>query len=460
MSVELVLSRSIAGKLPPSCDEAEEAVLSACIVDPRLIGRVRSILQPDHFASGRHQAIWKAILAVVDAGASVDVVSVGRHLRDEGRLAQVGSMASLTALINSPYTSLPNTLDHARFVFDAWRMRRAIHRCQLATAVGYTDFGEVQPFLDSLREDIQRIADASHKPPAERNLDVLKRLIRNVRAQAADDDGVTGIPTGFRPLDRRTAGLHSGHLTIVGARPGVGKTSFLGQIALHVASKRIGVGFVSLEMTRDELLQRALCTLAGVNTMRMRTGQLSQTEWSNVTEAAHHLSAWPIYIDDQPNRNIRQVRESVYGFVDRAAKDKVPLGVVVLDYLQFVSPTPEKERAPLREGLAQVSKGLKDLSRELGLPIVVAVALNRDVDKAGSVRFPRKSDIRDCGNIESDADNIVFIHRRARVVDEKETFVDDGEAWFILDKQRGGVAGEPIKVRFEGQYSRFVEAYP
>lgn len=460
MTLALVVSRKTDGLPPPWSEEAEVAVLSACMIDPRLIPHVRSVLRPEHFGSGRNGHIYAAILAVVDAAKAVDVVSVGEYLRDTGRLFEAGGMSALTEILNSPYTVLTNTTTHAWVIYDKWRVREAIRRCQLGAAVGYTDHGEVQAYLRGLRVDLARLEDAGASTPSESNLDVLKGAVRELTQRVARGSHITGIPTGLDPYDRRTAGLHSGHLTVIGARPGLGKTALLGQVAASVASGGIGVGFVSLEMTRREILERMVCARATVNTMRFRDGNLSQTQWADIQATMSQISKWPLWFDDRVNRNIHQVRESVYGFLKQAEAAKVPLGVVVIDYLQFITPSEEKRRAPLREALAEASKSLKELARELGIPIVVAVALNRDVDKSGAVRFPRKSDIRDCGNIESDADNIVFIHRKARVVDEKETFVDDGEAWLIIDKQRGGMSGDPIKVRFEGQYARFVEAYP
>lgn len=454
--------RAIEGRQPPHDLGAEAAVLSALMIDPKAFDRI-PYMAPEHFFSEAHRQIFKAAHSVRARAEPVDLATVLAELSRTERIAQVGKGYLHEVHDSAPYVA--NVDAYARIVFTLARVRRLIATCQRVAAEGYFDHGEHEMFIAEAARALETIAREGIAEKVEKNLDALKRLVLEIAAIAQKREknksagGVTGIPTGIRWLDRITRGLHGKQLTIVAARPGVGKTSLGMQILLHAAFLGIGGAMFELEMTRDELLMRAVSQIARVDSDRLRGGDIGYEEWRRVQDAATKISVLPLQIDDTATLHVRTLRSRALQMIDESAREKQPLGIIVVDYLQFIASTPELVKAQRREQIGEAARELKVLAKETGVPVVALAQLNREVDKrTGSVRWPKMSDIADCGDIEKHADNILFIHREAKIEGEndREVFVDDGKAVFILAKQRGGKRGVG-HVHFEGEHSRFID---
>lgn len=449
--------RPVDGVPPPHSLEAETAVLCACVLSVETLRRCAATVRPEHFFQGAHQRIFEAMLAVDAAGAPLDAVAVATELRARGRIEQIGGAAYVAELLADRFADSAKASHHARIVFDLWRAREAIRLCQAAVSRGYHALGDVQEFLASLERDVGQLAQATRGEAIRDNIDSLKALVRSVMADHTGPRGVTGIPTGFAGLDAITRGWHAAELTVVGARPGVGKTALLGQIASCISALDVGTGVVSLEVPRETLITRLVCGAASVDTNRFRGAELGADEVRRFMAACEAFGKLPLWIDDRQGLNIHAIREAAFRFLDCGIAKKKPLGALVVDYVQYIAATPERARAPVRDQIGQASRGLKALARELKIPVIAAVALNRQIEgRSGKVSRPRMSDIRDCGNIESDADNVFFIHRDASVDEDGREREVSSETDLIVEKQRNGPTGT-VRLLFEKRFQRFRE---
>ena len=436
-------------------------MIGSCIIHPARIDEVVSFLAPEHFYSEAHRRIFEAIVSVCEKKAPVDVVTVATRLRETDRLAQVGGMPYLIDIMNvSPDVSRAET--YGRTVFDLYRVRTLIETCQRVAADGYYGFGDPQDFIEQAEQSVTALARLAPKSVVETNLVAIKRVIQMIadaQKRAQEDGvgtGVSGIATGFPSYDKITAGQHGSLFTIIAARPGLGKTSLALQIAYNVAKQGFAVPFFSLEMSKDELLYRLLSQVSNVDSGLMRGGGMTRTHWTAITDAAKDIAALPLLIDDTASLNVRHIAARVRKHIESRKSGEPPVGLVVVDYVQFVAPVPELAKSFPKDQIAYSTKGLKNLAKETRLPVIALAALNRDVEKSGKVRRPRKSDIRDCGNIESDADVIAFLHRDAEVTkDGVEVYQENRPTELILDKQRAGVGTGTVNLIFDGPRTKF-----
>jgi replicative DNA helicase len=463
---------SIEGRVPPHDLDAEAAVLSAVMLDQQALDKVNEFLRPEHFYSEAHRRIYEACVELSLRGQAPDVVQIGSWLRDHDRLSQVGGMAYLTQVLDAA-PAVANVTAYGRTIHEKWRIRNLIVACQRVVAQGYGGYGEAQQFIDGAEQAVYDIARTEQS----NSVRTMKELVRDAfeRIDRAAKRGLrlTGTPTGFDRYDRLTSGLHDGELTIVAARPGMGKTSLVLNMAVNVASPQQyekaddpndrweepghGVVVFSLEMPREQLVQRMLCSEARVDVGRLRTGMLSPSDWDKLTPAASHLSSLSLWIDDSPALGILELRSKVRRLqaeVDRvdpeSGEKKKRLGLVIVDYLQLMR---GRENAASREQeISEISRGLKQLSKELSIPVIALSQLNRAVEtRSEKSKRPQLSDLRESGAIEQDADNICFIYRDDYY--NKET-ADRNLAELIIAKQRNGPT-DTVRVRFDAQYTRF-----
>ena len=462
----------IEGRIPPHDLDAEGAVLSAVMIDPLAFDKVSELLRPEHFYSEAHRRIFEAAVELSATGKPVDVVQVATWLRDRDRLAQVGGMAYLTEVLNAA-PAVANVAAYGRTIHEKWRVRQLMLACQRVMAQGYSGYGEAQLFIDSAEQAVYDIARTRESSSVQLLRDVVHETFRRIEKANARGLRITGIPTGFDRYDRMTSGLHDGELTIVAARPGMGKTSLVLNMAANVATPQqvesardpndrweeagYGVAVFSLEMPREQIANRMLCSEARVDVSKVRTGMLTPTDWSKLTQAAAHLHNLNIWVDDSPALSILELRSKVrrmqaeFDRVDPATGEKKQrVGLVVVDYLQLMR---GRENAQSREQeISEISRGLKHLAKELNLPVMALSQLNRAVETRGEKsKRPQLSDLRESGAIEQDADNICFIYREDYY--NRET-VDRNVAELIIAKQRNGPT-DIVKVRFEAQYTRF-----
>jgi replicative DNA helicase len=457
----------IEGRVPPHDLGAEAAVLSAVMVDPLALDRVCEFLKPEHFYSEAHRRIFEACVELSSQGKPVDVVQAATWLRDHERLAQVGGVEYLTEVLNAA-PAVANVAAYGRTIHEKWRVRQLILACQHVTAQGYVGYGDAQQFIDSAEQAVYEIAHSRESTNVRTLKELMHEAFQRIESASARGARITGIPTGYDRYDRMTSGLHDGELTIVAARPGMGKTSFVLNIAVNVASPLqlesahdpnerweepgLGVIFFSLEMPREQIANRMLCAEARVDVSCVRTGQLTTSHWSKLTHAAAQLQHLSVWIDDSPTLSILELRSKVRRLQAEFGRgqEKRRIGLVVVDYLQLMRGS---EGAASREQeISEISRGLKQLAKELNLPVIALSQLNRAVEtRAERSKRPQLSDLRESGAIEQDADNICFIYRDDYY--NKDT-MDRNIAELIVAKQRNGPTGI-VKVRFEPQYTRF-----
>jgi replicative DNA helicase len=462
----------VAGRVPPHDLDAEGAVLSAVMIDPFALDKVLEFLRPEHFYSEAHRRIYEACVDLRSTGKPVDVVQVGTWLKDRERIAQVGGMGYLTEVLNAAPV-IANIAAYGRTIREKARIRQLIATCQRVAAEGYSDYGEAQGFIDSAEQAVYEIARTPESSSVEKLLEVMKKAFKQLQDAANRGDRITGLPTGFARYDKLTAGLHDGDLTIVAARPGMGKTSFVLNVAVNVASPKgresvadptqrweepgCGCVIFSLEMPREQLANRMICSEGKVDVGKLRQGFLGQQDWGRLTQAASYLGGLPIWIDDSPTLSILELRAKVrrlqaeYDKVDQEGRKVRRIGLVVVDYLQLMK---GRENAASREQeISEISRGLKALSKELKIAVIALSQLNRAVEtRTEKNKRPQLSDLRESGAIEQDADNICFIYRDDYY--NREMSTEPNIAELIIAKQRNGPTGI-VKVRFDREYTRF-----
>jgi replicative DNA helicase len=466
------------GRVPPHDLDAEAAVLSAVMLDVFALDRVLEFLKPEHFYSEAHRRIFEAAVDLRASGKPVDVVQIGTWLKDRGRIAQIGGMGYLTEVLNAA-PAVANVAAYGRTIREKSRIRQLIATCQRVSAEGYLDYGEAQTFIDSAEQAVYDIARTPETSSVEKLIDVMKKAFKQMQDANARGDRITGMATGFTKYDGLTAGLHQGDLTIVAARPGMGKTSFVLNVAANVAQPRgrelvsdpsqkweepgNGVVIFSLEMPREQLANRMICSEARVDVSKVRKGMLSPGDWSKLTQAAAYLGSLPIWIDDSPALSILELRAKVRRLqaeYDRASSGLGPggeerpgkkIGLVVVDYLQLMR---GHEYVNSREQeISEISRGLKGLAKELHLSVVALSQLNRAVEtRTEKHKRPQLSDLRESGAIEQDADNICFIYRDDYY--NREASTEPNIAELIIAKQRNGPT-DTVRVRFDHAYTRF-----
>lgn len=470
----------MAGRVPPHDLDAEAAVLSACMLDRDALDRVLELIEPEHFYSDANKLIFEACRALSLEGTPIDVVSVAAWLRSREQIQRIGGPKYLARLVDAT-PAVANVGHHARVVKEKWRVRRVISVCHKYAALGYGDVGIPQEFIDLAEQELYDIARTPETSTVHPLKDVLTTAFKQISAAAERGDQITGVPTRYVDLDKKTAGLHRGDLMIVAARPGMGKTSFVLNLAVNVASPQsvivpgpghdgygeqeaerpgYGVAVFSLEMPKEQVAARMVCCEARVDLGKLRQGNLTQDDWAQLTSAASMLANLPVWIDDSPGLGILELRAKVRRLqaeYSRAHGPDAPgLGCVVIDYLQLMQ---GRKNAQSREQeISEISRGLKQLAKELSVPVIALSQLNRGVEtRSGKDKRPLLSDLRESGAIEQDADIIIFIYRDEYY--NHETTTDHGIAELIVAKQRNGPTGT-VRVRFVSSCTRFENLAP
>jgi len=472
---------TIAGRVPPHDLDAEAAVLAAILLDRDALDRVLEILKAEHFYSDAHGRIYEASQELALAGTPIDIISVASWLRDRERLQQVGGAAYLAQLADAT-PAVAHVTSHARVVYEKWRLRQLIATCQKVAAEGYGDVGEVQGFIDGAEQSIYQLARTPQGTSTQPIALALRAAFEQITAAAERGDRITGISTGYERLDGKTAGLHDGDLMIIAARPGMGKTSFVLNLAVNVASPRtismpgpgedghgverhapgFGVAVFSLEMPREQLATRMVCCEGRVDVGKVRQGFLQPDDWRRLTEAASYLSTLPVWLDDTPAISLLEVRAKVRRIQAEYNQEPSPgnpgrrMGLVVIDYLQLMK---GRDGVSSREQeISEISRGLKQLAKELKIPVIALSQLNRAVEtRTTKDKRPQLSDLRESGAIEQDADTIIFIYRDEYY--NPETTNSKGLAELIIAKQRNGPTGK-VLVRFAASCTRFDNLAP
>ncbi len=432
-------------KVPPQNLEAESSVLGGILLENDAVNQVLELLRPEDFYRETHRKIFRAMIELTDRSEPVDIITMGDQLKTRGELEAVGGSAYLASLADFVPTAA-NITYYARIVREKSILRSLISTATEIATRGYEEQGNVEEFLDAAEKVIFDISEKKIKASFVSVGDMIKDTLKTVEKLYERKEMVTGVPTGYEDLDKLTAGLQPADLIIVAGRPGMGKTALALNIATNAAFTGVGAAVFSLEMAKEQLVLRMLCSEARVNSSKVRSGYLGERDFPQLAKAAGRLHDAPIYIDDTPAISVLELRAKARRLVrDRSKK----IGLVVVDYLQLMRGMGNANNR--EQEISEISRSLKALAKELSVPIIALSQLNRRVEDRGD-RRPMMSDLRESGAIEQDADVIMFIYR-----DEVYNKSDDsqkGKAEVIIAKQRNGPI-DTINLTFLNEYTRF-----
>lgn len=431
-------------KVPPQNLEAEQSVLGAMLLEKEAVPKVMQIL-PDsgNFYSEIHRIIYEGIINLFNQNKPVDVVALREEFKKRDKLKDVGGAAYLAELVNFVPTTA-NVTYYAQIVREKKILRDLLKVAASISSLSYNDSLDLDIILDKSQSLIFNITQQRIKTPFVHIKDVLKETFEHIESLYEKKEHVTGVPTGFTQLDRLTSGFQPSDLIVIAGRPSMGKTSLALNIAQYAAVEaRIPLAIFSLESAKEQLVERMLCSEARVNSQKLRTGFLSEDDWSRLTEAAAVLSEAPIYIDDTPNISVLELSAKA-----RQLKVENNIKMIMLDYLQLMEGNRRAENR--QQQISEISRSLKALAKELSVSLVAISQLSRAVEQREDKR-PRLSDLRESGAIEQDADLVLFLYREYYYTRAPE---DEGIAEFVVSKQRRGPTGK-IPLVFINEYTRF-----
>jgi replicative DNA helicase len=428
------MQNEISGKIPPQSIEAEKSLLGCLLIDKDAILKIADFLKPEDFYRGIHQTIFQTCLELFQKGEPIDILTVSNRLEEKKLLEEVGGRTYLTELINS--VSAPsNVLNYAKIIQKKRVLRDLISASQEIGQMAFNEMEEVEKILDRAEKRIFSIAQKSLTQKFVPVKETLEEAFERIDKLSKQGASLRGIPTGFRDLDNILAGLQKSDLIILAARPTMGKSALATSIALNVAIREnVPVGIFSLEMSKDQIVDRFIASLAGIDLWRLRTGRLSaegdQNDFVKIQRAMAHLAEAPIYIDDAPTSTVLQMKAMC-----RRLQAEKGLGLVIVDYLQLMEPL-NPDASPVQQ-VSENSKALKALARELQVPVLAISQLSRAVEHR-SPPIPKLADLRQSGTIEQDADVVLFIYREDRYFQETPR---KGIADVIIAKHRNGPVG-------------------
>ena len=431
-------------KVPPHDADSEKSVIGALLIDPSSIGLIAHFLHAEHFYSRQNQVIFEACLELYEKQQPIDAITLKNQLKSASQLTVAGGQAYLAELISSVPTAA-NVEHYARIVKNHFIKRKIIEVSSRAVEKAFESGSDTRMMLDSIESEVFAIAEET----TGRDFVPLKQLLTESFDRLDDlskgDGHLRGLPTGLSELDIKLAGMQDSNLLILAARPGVGKTSLALNIGLHVAqTQKKGVAIFSLEMSKEELVDRLLVSHADIDAWRLKTGRLTPEDTQAVIEAMGDLAESPIYIDDTAGASILEMRTKA-----RKLKASHNISLVIVDYLQLVDPG---RRMDSREQqVSYVSQNLKNLARELKVPVLVLSQLNRMVEQRTSKK-PQLADLRESGSIEQDADVVMFIYQE----NESDDMLDTNKRMMKLSiaKHRNGALAD-IDMMFRGDRVKF-----
>ena len=435
--------RATFDRVPPHNLDAEVSVIGSMLLSKDSIPEVNEIIEAEDFYRGAHRTLYEAVCDLYDRGEPVDPVTLGDELDRRGRLESVGGVVAISDLLGRVPTAA-NAAYYARIVADQALRRRLIETGTEITRIGYESEDGADVAVDSAEAAMYRVAQRDRSNEFTPMKDLLTESFELIEKLHENNSAVTGLPTGFTDLDELTAGLQPANLMILAARPGMGKSTLVTNLASNVAvNQRRPVVLFSLEMSKMELLQRLLAAEGRVDSDRLRTGRLQDNDWPKLSQAIGRLADSPLYIDDTPGLNLMEMRSKC-----RRLKQKHGLDLVILDYLQLMQ-AHRRSESRVQE-VSEMSRGLKILAKELGVPVIALSQLSRKPEDRHD-RRPMLSDLRESGSIEQDADIVTFIYRDD--VYDSESMAK-GEAELIVAKHRNGPL-KTVRLTFIGNQSRF-----
>lgn len=431
-------------RIPPQALEAEQAVLGALLVNPECISRVVDVLEPDYFYRKSHQVIYASVLDLFDKNEPIDIVTVSQCLKDQGKLDGVGGRQYLTDLAMSVATTA-NVEFYAKSVSEKALLRNLIKAGTEIVATCYDEI-EADIAVDKAERLIFGISQRRNMQALVPIREIVNESFARIEKRYEQRDALSGLSTGFYDLDEMTSGWQKSDLVIVAARPSMGKTAFTLNLAQHAAVEcGVPVAVFSLEMSKEQLVQRLLCSEARIDANKLRTGFLQTNDWTALSVAMGRLGEAPLYIDDSPAISVLDIRAKCR----RLKAEMKDLGLVIIDYIQLMQGRKQSDNRV--QEVSEISRGLKTLSRELDVPVIALSQLSRAVEARQNKR-PMLSDLRESGSIEQDADIVMFIYRDDYYNPESER---RGEAEIIIAKQRNGPVGT-VELLYQASITRFL----
>ena len=440
------------GKIPPQALELEEAVLGAIMLEKDAIIEVIDILKPESFYKDEHQKIFKAVLDLFANDKAIDLLTVQEQLKRQNQLEEIGGPFYITQLTNR-VASAAHIEFHARIVQQKFIQRELIRVSTEIQNRAFDDSVDVNDLLDFSEGELFNVAQGNIKKEAAPVNVLIKEAIIQIQEASKNENNLSGVPSGYTKLDRLTSGWQKADLIIIAARPSMGKTALVLSMTRNIAiDHKKSVAIFSLEMASLQLVNRLMASEAEIPSEKIRNGNLSETEWERLDYRIKRLEDAKIFIDDTPAISIFELRAKC-----RRLKRQHDVDIIIIDYLQLMSGTPET-RGNREQEVSNISRALKSIAKELNVPVIALSQLNRSVEIRTGSKRPQLSDLRESGAIEQDADMVIFIHRPEKygiLLDDEGNSLK-GLAEIIVAKHRNGALGD-VHLRFVGEFTKFVE---
>ena len=438
------MDENVIKRIQPHNNEAEQAILGSILMDRDVISEISDKLSREDFYNAQYGIIYESMKELYNEGKEIDVISLSNKLKSKDVPEEISSLAYLSNIIAAVPVSA-NAKEYAQIVADDSALRKLIKLADNTSKDCYLSKESVEVILNEAEQNIFRLVQGrSGSGKFKETKEIIMEVLEDIEKAARNKGQFTGLPTGFKDLDNMLTGMNGGELILVAARPAMGKTAFVLNIAHHIAIReKTGVAIFNLEMTAEQLVTRIMAVDSMVESGHMKTGDINDTEWGKLLESTQNLNTAPLYIDDNSSITIAELRTKC-----RKLKQTKDIGLIVIDYLQLMNSTGKVESRQLF--IAEVSRALKSLAKELNVPIIALSQLNRAVDTRTDHR-PTLADLRESGAIEQDADVVMFIYRDDEYNKESEK---PGVAEIIVAKQRNGSTGT-VELAWIGKYTKF-----
>ena len=441
-----------ARRMLPQNIEAETSVLAACMLNQEAIEEVATKLSPESFFRAPHRIVFEGMLDLYGRNIPIDQISLAENLHGTGQLDAVGGKAYLVELADNTF-ALTNWRTHVDIVKRTSILRDLVYASAAINALAYDAPDDLDAVVEEAEKTLFEVTEKRVSSEFRRMDELVTEAFEEITRLAEQKSRIAGAPSGFKDVDALFHGFRSGDLIVLAARPGVGKTSFALNLAVNAAKAGVSVAFLSLEMSASQLVQRILCSEAKVGLSRLRSGQIAESDWGSIADASNTLSKLDMYIDDTPGLSILELRAKARR--ELRGKEK---GLIVVDYLQLMQPQTVRRDGNRAVEVAEISRGLKILAKEMNMPVIALSQLSRAVEMRGKKR-PMLSDLRESGAIEQDADIVMFIDRS---MDEAEAESDGrpdlGTAELIVAKHRNGPTRD-IRLAFNAEYTKFMDFF-
>ena len=441
------MDEAVIRKIQPNSVESEQAVLASMLMSREAVVNVADMLTKDDFYQIQYGVIFEAMVELYHEGTSIDLITLMERLKEKGVPESVYGIETMQELMSAVPTSA-NAKKYAEIVKDRANMRRVIKLAENAANECYTLKDSSANILSNIENQVLEMTqNANNGDDIVPIREVVDNVLRNIREAAKQQGNVTGVPTGFLDLDDMLTGLHGSELILVAARPAMGKTAFVLNIAEYVILKTdVPVAIFNFEMNKEQLVQRMIAMESQVNSQNIRTGNLQDDQWLKLYESSNIIGGTKLFIEDQSNVTIGDIRNKC-----RKLKQRHNVGLIIIDYLQLMSGNGRTDSR--QQEVSEISRGLKVLAKELDVPIIALSQLSRAVEARTDHR-PMLSDLRESGSIEQDADVVMFIYREDKYRDDLPE-EDKNKAEIIIAKQRNGATGT-VMLGWQGEYTKFV----